>query len=104
LQHDRSTPADTNTPYLIRSLFFKSCVSNGDISGFSLNINADPLLFRTIITNDTILDPVSAAAAKFVRLFTKQYSDLAVALDCASPDIVVRVTMSDTDSESAVLS
>jgi len=105
LQRDSlSLPADTNTYILILACcIFKSCVSNGDVSGFSLDIDADPLLFRTIVTNDTILDPVSAAAAKFICLLTKQYSNLAVAFNCTLPDNIVRVTMSNTDSVPAVL-
>ncbi len=104
LQHDSlSLPPDTNTDILILTLcIFKSCVVNGDVSDFSLNIDADPPLFRTIITNNTILDLVPAAASKFIRLLAKEDSDLAVALDRALPNNVVRVTVPDTDSISAV--
>ena len=105
LQHDSlSLPADTNTYILILTrCIFKSCVVNGNVPDFPLNIDADPLLFRTVITNNTILDPVPAAAAKFVCLLAKQYPDLAVALDRTLPYNVVRVTVPDTDSVSAVL-
>ena len=105
LQHDSlSLPADTNTYILILTrCIFKSCVVNGDVPDFPLNIYAEALFFRTIITNNTILDLVSAAAAKFIRLLTKQYPDLAVALDRTLPNNVVRVTVPDTDSISAVL-
>ncbi len=105
LQHNSlSLPADTNTYILILTrCIFKFCVVNGDVPDFSLNIDADPLLFRTIITNNTILDLVSAAASKFICLVTKEYPDLAIALDCAPFYNVVRVTVPDTDSVSAVL-
>ena len=105
LQRDSlSLPADTNTYILILSrCIFKPCVVNGDVPDFSLNIDADPLLFRTIITNNTILDLVPAATAKFICLLTKEYPDLAVALDRALPYNVVRVAVPDTDSVSAVL-
>ena len=105
LQHDLlSLPADTNAYILILvCCIFKSCVVNSDVPDFSLNIDTDPLLFRTVITNNTILDLVPAAAAKFICLITKQHPDLAVALDRALPNNVVRVTVPDTYSVSAVL-
>ena len=105
LQHDSlSLPADTNSYILIFTrCIFKPCIVNGDVPDFTLNIDADPLLFYTIITNNTILDLVPAAASKFIRLITKQYSDLAVTLDRALPNNVVRVTVPDTDSIHPVL-
>ena len=104
LQHNSpSLPADTNTYILIFACcIFESCVENGNVLGFSLDIDANPLLFRTIVTNDAILDPVSAAAAKLVCFLTKQYPDLAVTLDHALFYNVVCVTVADTDSVSAV--
>jgi predicted phosphodiesterase len=104
-QHDSlSLRAYTNTYILVFTRrIFKSCAVNGDVTDFPLNIYTDPLLFRTIITNDTVFDLVSAAAAKFVCLLTKQYPDLAVALDRALPNNVVSVTVPDTDSIRTVL-
>ena len=79
-----SFPADTNTYILLFvGCIFESCVLNGDVRGFSLNIDTDPLAIRAVITNDTILDFVPAAATKFVCLLTKYNSNLAVVLDCA---------------------
>lgn len=105
VQHDSlSLPADTDTYILVFARrIFKPCIVNGDIPDFPLNIDADPLLFCAIIANNTILDLVPAAASKFIRLITKQYPDLAVALDCALPDNIVCVTVPDTDSVSAVI-
>jgi hypothetical protein len=98
-------PADANTYILIcAGCVFKCCVLNCYVSGFSLDIDADSLPVRTIVTNYTILDPVSAAAAKFVSFVAKKYPDFTVAFDCASSDNVVSVTVSDTDSIPAVFS
>ena len=105
LQHNPlSLPADTNTDILIFACcIFKSCVVNGNLLSLSLNIDANPLLFRTVVANDTILDPVPAAASKFVCLITKQYSNLTVTFDHALFYKVVCITVADTDSVSTVL-
>ena len=98
-----SFPADTNTYILLFvGCVFKSCVLNRNICGFSLDIDANPLPIRAVATNDTILNFVPAAAAKFVCLLTKQNSNLAVVLDCARLYNVVGVAVPDTDAVSAV--
>ena len=105
LQDDSvSLPADTNTRTLIFARrIFKSCIVNGDVPDFSLDIDTEALLVRTVITNNTILDFVSAAAAKFVRLIAKQYPYLAITLDYTPFYNIVRVTVSYADSISAVI-
>ena len=103
-QHDSlRLPADTDTYILIFACcIFKSCVVNSDVLSFSLNIDTNPLLFYAIITNNTILDSVTAAATKFIGLLPKEDPHLAITFDCAVPYNVVRVTVSDTDSISFV--
>ena len=96
--------ADTDTYILVFACcIFKSCVVNGDVPDFALNIDTEALLLLTVITDNAILDFVPAAAAKFVCLVTKQYSHLAIAFDCAPFYNVVSVTVHDTDSISAVI-
>ena len=68
LQDDSiGVPAYTNAGILIfaRSIF-KSCIVNGDVPDFTLDIDTEALPVRAVITNNAVLDPVSTAAVKFV--------------------------------------
>ena len=95
--------ADTNTCFLIFSrCIFEFRITNSDILSFPLNIDPESCSFRTIITNDAILDQVPAAAAKFIGLLTKKDSNFSVTFDHAPSDNIVRITVPDTDSISAV--
>ena len=95
--------ADTDTCFLILSrCIFELRIANSDVFGFPLYINPKSWLFRTIITNNTILDKVAAAAAKFIGLLTKKDSNLAITFDHTPSDNVVRITVPDTDSVSDV--
>ena len=95
--------ADTNSCFLVLTCrIFEFRIAYSDIFGFPLNINPESRPFRTIIANHAILDKVAAAAAKFIFLITKKDSNFSITFDHAPSDNVVRVTMPDTDSESAV--
>ena len=95
--------ADTDTCFLILSrCIFEFRIANGNIFGFPLNIDPESRLFRTIITNDAILDKVPAAAAKFIGLLTEKNSNFSVTFDHTPSDNVVRIPVPDTDSVSAV--
>lgn len=96
--------ADTNAFLLISSgCVNESCVLHENVLRFSLNVDAEPFSFRTVIADDAMLYPVTVAAPKVTLRFTKQNPHLAVAFDGASSDHVVRVTMADTDPVPFVL-
>ena len=105
LKHDVPCPrADADGRSAVGFIrVLKAAADDGNVLGFTLNIDAEPGFRPAIVADDTILNPVSVSMAEFVYLLAEDDTTLAVFSDSAVADNVIGVAMPEVDAVLFVL-